>query len=125
MYLLRPSHLNHHFKSEDSREHVIQILENLHHRMTAEMNLVTDADKQTSLLCAFRGLKPQKLSTHLSLCKLPQHPGTTNMHGCTSPQLPKACPTRTYMQNYEPAHWHIYSLCLEVLFRMTLQDVYL
>lgn len=36
VFFLRLSNLNHHFKSEDSREHVIQILENLHHRRTAE-----------------------------------------------------------------------------------------
>lgn len=41
---MRRSHLNHHLKSEDSREDIIQILENLGHRITAAMNPVTDAD---------------------------------------------------------------------------------
>lgn len=41
---LRNSHLNHHLKSEDSSEDIIQILEDLRHRITVEINPVTDAD---------------------------------------------------------------------------------
>lgn len=78
-YLLRPSHLNHHFKSEDSREHVVQILENLHHRTTAEMNPV------------------MLMNTPL----IPPH-----------------------MLDYKAAHWSTYSLHLEVLLPVTLQEVY-
>lgn len=62
MYGLRHSHLNHHLKGEDSREDIIQILENLNHRIRVGINPVTDA-AATHPLCPVRNLI-DKLSTH-------------------------------------------------------------
>lgn len=88
MYALRHSHLNHHLKSEDSREDVIQILENLNHRIIVGINPVTDAE----------ATHPSVLSELLKLISFRPTCANTNYLNTYTPQIPKAYLTQTQIR---------------------------